>query len=340
MGVTIKKIAELCGVSRGTVDRVLNNRGNVKKETEEKVLRIAKQLNYTPNMAAKTLAARRKNITIGIVLPAEGNDFFDDLLKGVYQAQKELGDYGISLIVKTSKGYDVEAQLENIDSISDKISALIIDPISDIKVEQRINRLIENGIPVSTVNTDIEGSKRLFYVGSNYTKGGEIACGMLALITGGKANIGILSASGKHGGHIRRINGFKKVCQEKYPDFNVLAYATTNDDEIQAYEVTKNMLKEHAEIDALYIAGSGVYGACRAVIALGRDKNFNVICFDRVPGTIEMIEKGLIKATICQQPYTQGNRSVHFMFNYLVSGAKPEKIQYIVKNEIRIAENI
>ena len=340
MGVTIKKIAELCGVSRGTVDRVLNNRGNVKKETEEKVLRIAKQLNYTPNMAAKTLAAKRKSIVIGIILPAEGNDFFDDLLKGVYQAQKELTDYGISLMVKTSKGYDVQAQLNNIDEISGKISALIIDPISDVKIEQKINRLIETGIPVSTVNTDIEGSKRLFYVGSNYTKGGEIACGMLALITRGKANIGILSASGKHIGHIRRINGFKKICQEKYPDFNVLAYGNTNDDEIQSYEVTKSMIKEHPEIDALYIAGSGVYGACRAIIATGREKDFNVICFDRVPGTIEMMERGLIKATISQQPYTQGNRSVHFMFNYLVSGVKPEKVLYIVKNEIRISENI
>lgn len=340
MGVTIKKIAELCGVSRGTVDRVLNNRGNVKKETEEKVLRIAKQLNYTPNLAAKSLSAKKRNITIGVVLAAEGNSFFDDILKGMYQAQKELSDYGISLLVKTMKGYDVDTQLELIESIEDKISALILNPISDVKLEYKINRLAESGIPVGTVNTDIESSKRLFYVGSNYTKGGETACGMLALITGGNANVGILSGTNKLIGHNRRINGFKRVCQEKYPGFNVLAYAQTNDDEIQAYQVTENMLREQPEINTLYIVGAGIYGACRAVLSLGKGESFNVICFDRVPGTIEMMEKGLIKATICQQPFTQGNKSVHIMFNHLISGIKPDKVQFIVKNEIRIMENI
>ncbi len=340
MSVTIKKIAELCGVSRGTVDRVINNRGNVKKETEEKILRIAKQLNYTPNMAAKSLSAKKRNITIGVVLAAEGNSFFDDILKGMYQAQKELGDYGISLLIKTMKGYNVDNQLELIDSISDKISALVLNPISDARLESKINRLAESGIPVAAVNTDIESSKRLFYVGSNYTKGGETACGMLALITGGRANIGILSGSDKLVGHNRRINGFKQTCQERYPFFNVLAYAQTDDDEIRAFEVTEKMLREQPEIDTLYIVGAGVYGACRAVISMNRQEGFNVICFDRVPGTIEMMEKGLIKATICQQPFTQGNKSIHIMFNYLISGVKPEKVQYIVKNEIRIAENI
>jgi LacI family transcriptional regulator len=53
-----------------------------------------------------------------------------------------------------------------------------------------------------------------------------------------------------------------------------------------------------------------------------------------------MIKKGLVKATVCQQPYTQGSQSVRMMFDYLVSGSRPERVQYILKNEIRIAENI
>ena len=59
--VTIKKIAELCGVSRGTVDRVLNGRGRVKPETEEVVRQMARQLGYQPNPAGKALAARKKH---------------------------------------------------------------------------------------------------------------------------------------------------------------------------------------------------------------------------------------------------------------------------------------
>ncbi len=68
MQITIKQIAELAGVSRGTVDRVLNDRGNVKGEIQERVTLIAKQLGYRPNKAGKNLAARKNPIKIGVVI--------------------------------------------------------------------------------------------------------------------------------------------------------------------------------------------------------------------------------------------------------------------------------
>ena len=56
MPVTVKQIAELAGVSRGTVDRALNGRGHVRPEIEKKILAIAKEMGYTPNRAGKALA--------------------------------------------------------------------------------------------------------------------------------------------------------------------------------------------------------------------------------------------------------------------------------------------
>ena len=77
--VTIKKIADLCGVSRGTVDRVINDRGNVKPETKELVLNMARQLGYKPNPAGKALSARKKHPVVGVLLSSEGNPFFDEV---------------------------------------------------------------------------------------------------------------------------------------------------------------------------------------------------------------------------------------------------------------------
>ena len=57
---TMKEIAELSGVSRGTVDRVLNHRGIVNAETERKVLEIAKLLDYQPKLVLR-LQRKRKN---------------------------------------------------------------------------------------------------------------------------------------------------------------------------------------------------------------------------------------------------------------------------------------
>lgn len=72
---TMKEIAELSGVSRGTVDRVLNHRGIVNAETERKVLEIAKLLDYQPNKAGIALAAQKKKLKIGVLLFGAENPF-------------------------------------------------------------------------------------------------------------------------------------------------------------------------------------------------------------------------------------------------------------------------
>ena len=59
MAVTIKQIAKITGVSRGTVDRVLNHRGNVNSQTEALINKTADELGYKPNLAGKALAARK-----------------------------------------------------------------------------------------------------------------------------------------------------------------------------------------------------------------------------------------------------------------------------------------
>lgn len=340
MAVTIKKIADLCGVSRGTVDRVLNNRGKVKPETEVRVKQIADQLGYTPNIAGKQLAARKKALTIGVLVISEGNSFFDEVIRGVQRAEKELQDYGVSIILKTMKGYNVHRQIQLIDELKGHINALIINPISAPAIVSKINELVDSGICVITVNTDIENSKRLCYIGSNYTKCGETACGMLGLLTSGKANIGILTGSNKVSGHNQRIRGFKDICKKKYPEFKIVGCEETEDDDIKAFEVTNKLLNEHPEIDALFVVAAGVYGVCRAVMSFGLVGKITIISCDSIPTTIEMMKQGVIKATICQQPFTQGNKSVHTAFNYLVSGIELEKKEFIVKSEIKIVENL
>ena len=55
MRVTIRQIAEESGVSRGTVDRVLNNRGKVRPEVEERVRKVAEELGYNPNLLGRAL---------------------------------------------------------------------------------------------------------------------------------------------------------------------------------------------------------------------------------------------------------------------------------------------
>ena len=66
---------------------------------------------YRPNAAGKALAARKKSFIIGVILCARGNEFFDDILKGIKGAEQEASEFGIQVQVMTMKGYQVEEQL-------------------------------------------------------------------------------------------------------------------------------------------------------------------------------------------------------------------------------------
>ncbi|MFT5641401.1 MAG: LacI family transcriptional regulator, partial [Cyclobacteriaceae bacterium] len=72
--ITIKQIAEKAGVSVGTVDRVLHNRGEVAKETREKVLKIAKEGNYSTNVFARSLKLNQ-SLRIAVILP-DDNEYW------------------------------------------------------------------------------------------------------------------------------------------------------------------------------------------------------------------------------------------------------------------------
>ena len=160
--MTIKEIAALCGVSRGTVDRVLNHRGRVKPETEARVLEMLQRAGYTKNMAGRALTVRRQAPCIGVVLCGQGIPFFDDVLLGIHQAESELADWGVRVELRNLRGYDAEAQLAAMDELRERCAALVLHPINDPRVRERLNQLADDGIPVLTLNADMEDSRRVW----------------------------------------------------------------------------------------------------------------------------------------------------------------------------------
>ncbi len=84
VAITIRQIARAAGVSRGTVDRALNGRSGIKPEKLEQVLKVAADLGYKPNLAAKMLSDKQHSVKkIGIALVTEHNPFYDDVLRGI-----------------------------------------------------------------------------------------------------------------------------------------------------------------------------------------------------------------------------------------------------------------
>jgi LacI family transcriptional regulator len=104
MPVTLKDIAQRAGVTSATVSMVINNKPNISEETRRKVLKIAKELNYYPNVIARGLATSRSN-AIGVIVPNLASSFVVRVLQGIKSTNRDL-DYTVLL-------FDTIGQKEN-----------------------------------------------------------------------------------------------------------------------------------------------------------------------------------------------------------------------------------
>lgn len=339
MSITIKELAAVSRRFRGTVDRALNGRGGVAAEVEKRILKLAKEHHYVPNRAGKALATRKKPFLVGVTMPSIGNPFFHQVRQGIQTAAKELADYGMEVRLVETKGLEGNTQLEAIHLLEQEgIQALALAAINEKGVIAAIDRLCEEGIPVATFNADVEGSKRAFYVGSDYTSSGRVAGELMGLFTGGKASVGVVTGSTQMLGHTQRIAGFQAVGRERFPLLSLCGTQQCLDDEKMGYQAVKRLLSLYPEMDALYLTGGGVSGCCKAVEESG--KRLTVIAFDAVSSTQEYMRKGIIQAVVCQQPFSQGQRTIQLLADWFFSGKPPKKRIYYMENQIRIRENI
>lgn len=338
MKVTIKQIAEIAEVSRGTVDRVLNDRGKVKPEVEDKIRAVAKMLGYKPNSAAKALSTMKKKMTFGVILPSINNAFFDDCISGMWEAQENLSGLGVELILKEMDGYNVIEYLAAIDTLLEGgITGLILFPIVDDKLTRRINELVEMGIPVVTINSDFENSQRNCYIGIDFKQSGRVAAGIAGLLNR-RASVLVLNGSSKLLSHRHRVKGFKEVVTQRFPELRIVDTLECNDNSFTAYDLTIEALKMNEEIDMIYVVGGGIKGVCEA-ISRYQNREIEVICFDDIPCIKKLMQEGKISATICQQPYKQGYEAIQQMF-HIFAGLNNNEELILMESIIKIRENI
>jgi LacI family transcriptional regulator len=341
MPTTMKDLAYMAGVSRATVYRALSGRGRVDPETQIRICALAESMGYKPNLAAKSLANRRKNYKVGCIINSIGNNFFEDVIAGAKQAAEEYTTFGVSVIIKASKGFNVQAQLNLInDMLQNNVNAIAITPINDEVIIAKLNEVIKAGVSIVAVTADITGVDYLAYVGCNHEKSGRIAADLISLLTNEKAIIGVIAGSLKMLGHKQRIDGLKTVIEQKYPNINICSIVENQDDNIISYNKVTQLLKDRPDIDVLFFVAAGTSGGIRAVIENGFANKVKIITFDLTETNRKYLSQGIISAVLCQEPFKQGYTAIKLISDYLISNQKPTSFRIYTQTEINLRESL
>jgi DNA-binding LacI/PurR family transcriptional regulator len=151
MAITTKEIAEICQVSRGTVDRALNNRPGINDSTRERIWQIAKQHNYRPHLIASSLS-KGKSMSIGVVLFDLKNQYFSQISNTI-SIEARLQGY-FTYIAVTEKDIELEIQILN-NLASRRVDGIIILPIT--QGNEFVQHLKSLEIPIVTIVNRLPG---------------------------------------------------------------------------------------------------------------------------------------------------------------------------------------
>ncbi|MDR1523787.1 MAG: LacI family DNA-binding transcriptional regulator, partial [Tannerella sp.] len=105
----IKDIAAKAGVSAGTVDRVLHNRGRVSEDALKKVRKALEELDYQPNLIARSLASKKACRMITLMPSFKPGEYWAEVSKGIDKVERELSDYHLQIERKFFNQYDKDS---------------------------------------------------------------------------------------------------------------------------------------------------------------------------------------------------------------------------------------
>lgn len=336
MSVTIKQIAEIVGVSRGTVDRAIHGRGDVKPEIKAKIEQVMRDLDYKPNVVAKALKAAQTPMSFGVLIPSQSR-FFEEVEKGLREAEETYAPYGVT--IRRMQAFTDEEQIKQLESLEEGTVNGLIAAASDVpEVRRSVDRIAEH-IPVITYNSDLTGTKRLCFIGQDHIAAGRVSGNLMGMMLRPGAKAAVLVGSGHMLAHAERAEGFRDALKERGIDVLPELYETFDSDE-RGYEIVKMLVEQHADLAGICLTAGGQAGAAAALTDCGKATDIRLACYDMLPEIVRYLEGGAVDYTIAQDPFLQGYLPVKIMYEYLALGGKPKKEKLFTRIDIRVKDNI
>lgn len=340
----IKDIATLAGVSEGTVDRVLHDRGDVSEKSREAVKRVLDEMNYTPNLFARSLASKKQYKFVCMIPAYLLGDYWESVDKGFDQAALEFTHHNVLIEKRYFDQYDVNSFVEvSTKILENEMDAVFLAPIFKEESIAFTNELTNRNVPFSFIDSLIPEANYLTYYGQNSFQSGYIAAKLLLNSLPIDSTVLIIRTQRKgsvSNQTISRYSGFMQYLQENglANSFHIKNVELKNDDEDSNFKVLEEVFSVHANIKAAITFNSKVYRLAMHLEALNH-VNIRLIGYDLQKLNIEYLQKGVINCLIAQRPEKQAFFTVRDMCRELIFGQEVKKINF-VPIDILLKENI
>ena len=341
--IRIVDIAKMAGVSVGTVDRVIHNRGRVSEENRKKVQAILEMVHYQPNLMARSLASKKQYHFVAIIPSFTPGEYWEAISEGIDKVAAEMETYNITITKLFFDQYnnktfdDITRNLldEKVDGVL--IATLFTDSV--IRLSQELDR---NEIPYVYVDSNIEGQHQLAYFGTESYDAGVIAARLLTDRLSPTSDI--LMARIVHSGkndsnqgknrrdgfcHYLKEVGFSGKLHEvelKISD-SVYNFAKLN----EIFELNPGIKGAIIFNSTCYILGN--YLKAREMQAV------KLVGYDLIERNTQLLSEGVITALIAQRPERQGYEGIKSLCNYLLFKQKSEKVN-LMPIDILLRENL
>jgi methyl-accepting chemotaxis protein len=181
--------------------------------------------------------------------------------------------------------------------------------------------------------------ERLCYVGADSFAEGR-ACGeAMAQALGSSGRVAVVTTFFTESGSELRRKGFTSAIHDDFPGIQVSAIEGTESRE-EAYRRTKELLRAHPDLQGLYVTVANTpQGVARAVVESGKAGQIRIITHDLVDEIMQDIQRGVITATLSQDPFAQGYEPVILLFNHLNTGWAPTEPRLLTHRDLVTREN-
>jgi len=266
-----------------------------------------------------------------VLVPEEmDNDYWRLVEKGARAAEK---DFGVTVEYTGPEKADTEQHIKTIDmAIASKADGIITQGLNEKAFDPIINKAMQKGIPVVTVDTDSPTSERIAYVGTDNYYAGVLAGQALIHDTKGKAVVGIITGRFDAAHQRLRVQGFRDAVKN-VPGIKIVAIEESKITRIGAAEKTSKILDEHPDVTAFYgTSALDAIGISQVAEKRHLTGSLYIIGFDTLPETLNLIRTRKIDATVTQQPYEMGYKSVELMLDIV----EKKKVPEITNTETRV----